>query len=62
MSNENEQIINNTGNSFEGLEKDPKKVAAGKCLQSTTKILRNSLKVRSKKCLTRRLQNPRRIT
>ena len=48
MSDKNEQITNNTGNSFEGLEKRiQRNLLQVRGLQSTKRILRNSLKVRS---------------
>ena len=49
MSDKNDQITNNTDNSFEGLEKDPKKVAAGKRLAEYNKNIKELIESEKQK-------------
>ena len=49
MSDKNEQITNNTGNSFKGLEKDSKKVAAGKRLAEYNKSIKELIESEKQK-------------
>ena len=58
MSDKNDQITNNTDNSFEGLEKDPKKVAAGKRLAEYNKNIKELIESEKQKVFNSKTPKP----